>query len=208
MFTRKATLFIFSTCICVSAAFLQPPLCIRSKFEPKLDKSASATPLKTTTTQMMKTRSQQTLRMSSDSSALSGIWWSDDFYGPHGREYVEIGVDMGCLTATKVTGDANVPRGRVTWRTRGLPGVGSTAGAEVQIRADPSDPNGFSWATGFECHVKSEKLIYLSGAFEGYPVSGHFEKRPDPEIETLNEDASSSGLTFSLEKMKQPVNIS
>ena len=60
---------------------------------------------------------------------LEGIWYSDDFYGPHGREWVVVsatlvGAGTSSLVAVKVKGDANVPSGFETWRTRGLPDVG------------------------------------------------------------------------------------
>ena len=60
---------------------------------------------------------------------MEGIWYSDDFYGPHGREWVVVsatlvGAGTSSLVAVKVKGDANVPSGFETWRTRGLPDVG------------------------------------------------------------------------------------
>ena len=43
-----------------------------------------------------------------------------------------------------------MPSGKTTWRTtRGLPEVGGPSlPAEIQVRADPKDPNGFSWLPG------------------------------------------------------------
>ena len=82
---------------------------------------------------------------------MEGIWYSDDFYGPHGREWVDvkatlIGAGTSALVAVKVSGDDNVPSGFTTWQTRALPDVGgASVPAEVQVRADPKDPNGFEW---------------------------------------------------------------
>ena len=86
---------------------------------------------------------------------MEGIWYSDDFYGSHGREWVEVratlvGAGRPTLVAVKAKGDANVPSGFETWRTTGgLPDVGgSEVPSEVQVRSNPNDPNGFSWIRG------------------------------------------------------------
>ena len=101
---------------------------------------------------------------------MEGMWYSDDFYGPHGREWVEvratlIGAGTSSLVAIKVSGDANVPSGKTTWRTRGLPDVGgSSVPAQIQVRADPRDPNGFFWVPG-ELLLLAEDRIALSVVF-------------------------------------------
>ena len=86
---------------------------------------------------------------------MEGIWYSDDFYGSHGREWVEVratlvGAGRPALVAVKAKGDANVPSGFETWRTTGgLPDVGgSEVPGEIQVRSNPNDPNGFSWIRG------------------------------------------------------------
>ena len=115
--------------------------------------------------------------------AMEGIWYSDDFYGPHGREWVEVRATLlgsgtsGGLEAVKVSGDANVPSGFITWRTRGLPDVGGSAvPAQTRVRADPTDPNGFSWVPG-DLSLVSEDQIALSAIFPGlFRVSGTFHK--------------------------------
>ena len=113
--------------------------------------------------------------------ALEGMWYSDDFYGPHGREWVEVsatlvGAGLPSLVAIKVKGDANVPSGRTTWRTRGLPDVGgSDVPAEIQVRADPNDPNGFSWVKGALALV-SDDLIALSAIWPIGRSTGTFHR--------------------------------
>jgi len=95
---------------------------------------------------------------------MEGIWYSDDFYGNHGREWVEVsatlvGSGTSALVAIKVSGDANVPSGYQTWRTRGLPDVGGSAvPAEVQVRADAKDPNGFSWLPASLMLVREDRI--------------------------------------------------
>ena len=86
---------------------------------------------------------------------MEGIWYSDDFYGNHGREWVEVratlvGAGRPALVAVKAKGDANVPSGFETWRTTGgLPDVGGPeVPSEIQVRSNPNDPNGFSWIRG------------------------------------------------------------
>ena len=93
-----------------------------------------------------------------------------DFYGLHGREWVSVsatltGAGTSSLEAIKVSGDANVPSGMTTWRTKGLPEAGGgTVTAQIQVRADPSDPNGFSWVPG-ELFREAEDKIVLSAFF-------------------------------------------
>ena len=95
---------------------------------------------------------------------LEGIWYSDDFYGSHGREWVEVsatllGSGTRALRAVKASGDDNVPAGFETWRTRGLPDVGgSDVPAEIQVRADVNDPDGFSWIRGSLSQTTVDKI--------------------------------------------------
>ena len=82
---------------------------------------------------------------------MVGLWYSDDFYGKHGREWVQISTRLvgasatRAMVATKVTGDAHVPAGCVTWQTNTWPMEGGAGvQAEIQVRANPDDPDGFS----------------------------------------------------------------
>lgn len=113
--------------------------------------------------------------------AMEGIWYSDDFYGPHGREWVDVkatlvGAGSSALVAVKVSGDANVPSGYTTWQTRGLPDVGGVeVPAQIQVRADPKDPNGFSWVPG-ALALLAEDRISLSAVLGFARTSGTFHK--------------------------------
>lgn len=112
---------------------------------------------------------------------MEGIWYSDDFYGSHGREWVQIsatlvGAGMSSLVAVKVSGDANVPSGYETWRTRGLPDMGgASVPAQIQIRSDVRDPNGFSWIPGAVMLVADDQIaVTVSRAL--FSFTGHFFK--------------------------------
>ena len=110
---------------------------------------------------------------------MEGIWYSDDFYGPHGREWVQVsatlvGAGTSALVAVKVSGDANVPSGYETWRTKGLPNVGGTSvPAEIRGRMNVNDPNGFFWAPGSLTLVSEEQIEVT---VEGEPHGGTFHK--------------------------------
>lgn len=74
---------------------------------------------------------------------LLGKWYSMNFYGAHGMEQQRIELQAGCLHAVKVTGDPNVPPDHTTWRALAPVTTDQLVEARVQVREDPTDPNGF-----------------------------------------------------------------
>ena len=70
-----------------------------------------------------------------------------DFYG-RGRlkEFIHVTFRDGKWQGVKIVGDSNVPRGKVTFQTLGAPDdIKDPTPAEVQVRCDTSNEDGFSW---------------------------------------------------------------
>ena len=85
-----------------------------------------------------------------EGQSITGLFFSDD-YG-HGREYFAVSVCVNGnggahLLLRKVTGDENVPAGRLSILTDGeIPAIGGGAvPGKCQIRSDINDKNGFSY---------------------------------------------------------------
>lgn len=115
---------------------------------------------------------QAVTRSNEDFSFWSGTWCTEDFYGPHGKEYVFVSVlcdEQGQLQlmARKITGDPNVPCGRITWQTTG--GVPRIGGPQIPCkvcnRMNVKDINGFSWRKGTACAVSVNELFLGTGTF-------------------------------------------
>ncbi|CAJ1908415.1 unnamed protein product [Cylindrotheca closterium] len=106
---------------------------------------------------------------------LEGSWCSGDFYGGHGREWVQVSALVGgtanayFIEAVKVTGDANIPAGYVTWKTLSWPKEGQEAGtpAQLQVRDGPSDPDGFMWESGTLILVSKTEIRFEWGGHTG-----------------------------------------
>ena len=120
---------------------------------------------------------------------MEGIWYSDDFYGPHGREYVTISARLigetarNALVAVKVTGDPNVPAGCETFKTSSWPNSrgGEPVPAKIQVRADPQDPNGFSWIPGELTMIETDQLRLMCQYNVLMRNQGTFYKQNDEE---------------------------
>merc|ERR1712194_245908 len=99
---------------------------------------------------------------------MEGLWYSDDFYGPHGREWVKVSATLvgisSALVAVKVIGDPNIPAGCITWKTKNWPTLNEEVPAEIQVRANPNDPNGYTWVQGSLFQI-SENSIALTAKF-------------------------------------------
>ena len=81
---------------------------------------------------------------------MTGYFVSQDgFYGyPHRIEYLNVELDTGFLVATKLVGDRNVPRGKVSWRTKSSHHCASAKSklpVKFQVRLNINDPNAFYW---------------------------------------------------------------
>jgi len=120
---------------------------------------------------------------------MEGLWYSDDFYGSHGREWVKVSAKLvgetasSALVAVKVTGDPNVPAGCITYQTKSWPSLGEKVAAEIQVRADPTDPDGFSWLPG-ELTLIAKNEIRLMCYYNPFARSvGSFFRQNDDESE-------------------------
>jgi len=118
--------------------------------------------------------------------AMEGLWYSDDFYSKDGREWINLSARLvgasatSALLAVKVTGDPNVPAGCVTWQTSSWPTEGGPGvSAKIQIRANPDDPDGFSWLPG-ELSLINQNQIQLTCQFTTNLANmGTFYKKED-----------------------------
>jgi len=74
-----------------------------------------------------------------------------DFYGSGRQEYLLITYQDKAWQAMKVLGDRNVPRGKVSFKTRKTDlkvSITNFMDAEVQLRDDVEDEHGFYWGEG------------------------------------------------------------
>merc|ERR1712142_1163522 len=77
-----------------------------------------------------------------------GYFTTAEFYGSDRQEYLLITYQDGAWQAMKIVGDRNVPRGKVSFRTKKVDmkaNITELIDAEVQIRSDIEDEEGFSW---------------------------------------------------------------
>lgn len=134
--------------------------------------------------------------LTSKLAEMEGLWYSDDFYGSHGREWVKVSAKLvgetasSALVAVKVTGDPNVPAGCITYQTKSWPSLGEKVPAEIQVRADPTDPDGFSWLPG-ELTLIAKNEIRLMCYYNPFARSvGSFFRQNDEESEDGCDDES------------------
>ncbi|KAL3930028.1 MAG: hypothetical protein SGBAC_011950 [Bacillariaceae sp.] len=122
--------------------------------------------------------------------AMEGLWYSDDFYGAHGREWVQVSARLvgasatSAMVAIKVTGDPHVPCGCITWQTDSWPTEsGPSVTAQVQIRENPHDPDGFSWLPGELTLINQKQILLVCQYAPGMMNAGTFHLQEDEEDE-------------------------
>eukprot|EP00622_Pseudochattonella_farcimen_P002541 FR737484.1.p1 GENE.FR737484.1~~FR737484.1.p1 ORF type:complete len:206 (+),score=27.89 FR737484.1:214-831(+) len=101
-----------------------------------------------------------------DGESITGIFYSDD-YG-HGREYFAVSISVNSdnqeqLLMRKITGDENVPAGRISvMTTEEVPKIGKEpVKAKIQIRSDTEDVNGFSF---LDCQIGAASYDLISAS--------------------------------------------
>ena len=128
---------------------------------------------------------------------MEGLWYSDDFYGSHGREWVKVSATIvpkqqqqqttssvsvsSALVAVKITGDPNIPAGCVTFQTESWPAIGSDkkVAAQIQIRADPNNPQGYSWIPGTLTLLNTTTILLVCYYNRSMKNSGLFYKEKE-----------------------------
>jgi len=128
---------------------------------------------------------------------MEGLWYSDDFYGSHGREWVKVSATIvpkqqqqqttssvsvsSALVAVKVTGDPNIPAGCVTFQTESWPAIGSDkkVATQIQIRADPNNPQGYSWIPGTLTLLNTTTILLVCYYNRSMKNSGLFYKEKE-----------------------------
>jgi len=130
---------------------------------------------------------------------LEGFFVNDDgFYGRAAgeAEYFEVkleaeqcdGTELKWLVAVKIRGDAHVPRGHVSWKTKPTPAAmtlvsvgGDGSPAAMRIRADVNDPDGFTWMPDGSAQVVAESadVIRVDFSWHGHAASGCFRRVPE-----------------------------
>ncbi len=98
--------------------------------------------------------------ISNDGFAEGYFTNTNDFFGRGRKEFLHISKEGNIYSGLKILGDSNVPRGKVSFRTldlkepitikqlqKGIP-------AELQIRRDINDENGFEWISGITVRFK------------------------------------------------------
>ena len=89
---------------------------------------------------------------------VEGRWYSDQAY-QSGRQWVQVSaIQVGAVTslvAAKITGDENVPKECITWKTLTCP-------AELQGRVNPIDPLGFYFFQRSSVSFQGMKLLLRS----------------------------------------------
>mmetsp|Transcript_65271 Transcript_65271/g.202113 ORF Transcript_65271/g.202113 Transcript_65271/m.202113 type:complete len:519 (+) Transcript_65271:89-1645(+) len=111
---------------------------------------------------------QAAAQTTEDLTFWAGIWYSEDVYRDNGIEYVYFFVQVDGsgttqLMARKITGDQNVPCGRITIQTtKGVPEVGGP-GVPIQMlaRSNIDDKDGFEFTDGMNMLAGSANELVI-----------------------------------------------
>jgi len=110
-----------------------------------------------------------------------------DMFGPGRKEYLQISFENGKWQALKIVGDSNVPRGKISFRTVGeVENIEKPTPAEVQVRTDVSNPDGFYWieTTMRFDHAVQKWFLKFYGrefSFTRVPVQTALEAAKNPD---------------------------
>ena len=89
-------------------------------------------------------------------------------FGPNRKEYLHVTFNNGKWQALKIVGDINVPRGKVSFRTVGhLDDIQNLTQAELQIRTETWNEDGFSWMEGVSVRFDTTSDKWFINAFGG-----------------------------------------
>ncbi len=114
----------------------------------------------------------------------------DGFYGSLQRvEYLEVRLEAGQLVATKLLGDQNVPRGKVSFQTQLLEAphdastlYGTPFSARLQVRADVRDPEGYFWLDeACTLTLMNQQSFVLNASFRDTAFNGTFIRVTEEE---------------------------
>jgi len=111
--------------------------------------------------------------------------------GPHASAIDSTGhTHAGGWVATKLVGDANVPRGKVSWITGDFPVSRILRGrpvlAAMQVRTNVHNPNAFSWMQGAQVNYNQEEDLWRVGiGFGANAFFGRFVRVSEEEAAVM-----------------------
>ena len=95
---------------------------------------------------------------------------NEEFFGPNRKEFLQITIKDGFWQGLKIVGDANVPRGKVSFRTIEKDfNIEKPTPVKIQIRSETWNEAGFSWMEGasvrFDSHTDKWYINFMGGSY-------------------------------------------